>query len=352
MRHNMKRIILLVLISISGFVAKAQDLGDILLAADDASKLTENYMSPAMKGLMYSMNGGWYSTAKVHKKFGFDITIEANTSFVPKAEELFAFISSDYTYTSLPNGEQFLPTVMSTDDSEASVDIRIPYESNTYKVASFNMPGGIGNDIPGNAVPGPMVQAGFGLPFHTDIKLRYVPKIAFNNELDAGLIGIGLQHDLTQYFGPIDNLPLSISVLAGFTTTNVTYKITDDNLTDEITVTNGEAAFKMDTWTVQALGSLDFKIITLYAGLGINNGSSSIKVKGDYDLTYDIQDSNGNTVSTINESITDPIDINFDASGFRTTLGARLNLGFFKIFGDYTLQKYNTLSAGIAFSFR
>ena len=55
-------------------LSQAQELETILLAADDASKLTENYLNPAMKGLMYSMNGGWYTTAKTHKKFGFDIT--------------------------------------------------------------------------------------------------------------------------------------------------------------------------------------------------------------------------------------------------------------------------------------
>ena len=103
----MKKISLILFIFILSFGAKAQDLGDILLAADDASQLTENYIRPAMKGLMYSMNGGWYSTAKTHKKLGFDITIEANASFVPTADELFEFIQGNYTYSILPNCEQF-----------------------------------------------------------------------------------------------------------------------------------------------------------------------------------------------------------------------------------------------------
>ncbi len=333
-------------------LSKAQELGDILLAADDASKLTENYIRPVMNGLMYSMNGGWYSTAKTHKKFGFDITIDASASFVPKADEIFQFIPSEYTYTTLPNGETSLPTIMSSDESEASVDIRVPYQDNTYKVASFNMPGGIGGDLPGNAVPTPMVQLGFGLPFHTDIKLRYVPKLNFDDSVEANLIGLGLQHDLMQYFGPLDKLPLNVSVLVAFTNMSVSYGFSGSDLADEINVTDGEAEFKMNTITVQALGSLDFKIITLYAGLGYNKGTSSIKIKGDYDLTYDVEDSNGNTVGTVNESISDPVNLDFDANGVRSTLGARLNLGFFKIFGDYTLQKYNTVSAGIAFSFR
>ena len=44
--------------------------------------------------------------------------------------------------------------------------------------------------------------------------------------------------------------------------------------------------------------------------------------------------------------------MDFDASGARGTLGLRLNLGFFKIYGDYTVKDYNTVSAGVAFSFR
>lgn len=332
--------------------SKAQELGNIILAAEDASKLTENYIRPAMNGLMYSMNGGWYTTAKTHKKFGFDLTIEANASFVPKADELFSFIPSDYQYVTLPNGETSIPTVMSDDDTETTVDIRVPYENDTYKVASFDMPGGIASDLPINAVPAPMVQLGIGLPLNTDIKLRLVPKLNFDDEVQANLFGLGIQHDLMQYFGPLEKLPLHVSVLAAFTNMDVSYKITDEDATDNIDITDGSAEFKMNTWTVQALGSLDFKIITIYAGIGYNNGSSSIRVKGDYELTYDVEDNNGIPLGQVNESISDPVSLNFEGSGIRSTLGARLNLGFFKIFGDYTVQKYNTVSAGIAFSFR
>ena len=51
------------------------------------------------------------------------------------------------------------------------------------------------------------------------------------------------------------------------------------------------------------------------------------------------------------QNITPP-SLGFDANGFKTTLGARLSLGFFKIFADYTLQEYHTVSAGISISIR
>jgi len=348
----MKKIFASFILVASLQLCKAQELETILLAADDASLLTQNYLEPAMEGLMYSMNGGWATTAKVHKKFGFDLTIGFNASFVPNASQVFAFVPSDYSFVSLPNGETELQTVMSENDTETRVDIRVPVGDGTFKVASFDMPGGITEDLPVNAVPAPTVQVGFGLPFKTDIKARFVPTLSFDDDVEANLIGFGLQHDLTQYLGPIDKLPLSISILGAFTNMKVIYNINDDDINDNVAVNNGEAEFKMNTWTIQALGSLDFKIITLYGSVGYNNGNTTARMKGDYTLTYDLEDNNGNVIGTVNESVSNPINLDFEANGVRATIGTRLNLGFFKIFGDYTFQRFNTATVGIAISVR
>lgn len=347
----MKNIVTLIVFVVSFQFVKAQDLETILLAADDASLLSQNYLNPAMEGLMYSMNGGWATTAKVHKKFGFDLTIGANASLVPDEAKAFAFVPGDYEYLSLPNNETELQTIMSEDDAEVMVDVEINNGDGTYKVVSFTMPGGITEDLPVNAVPAPTVQVGFGLPFKTDIKARFVPTQRYD-DVEAKLLGFGLQHDLTQYLGIIDESPLSISVLGAFTNMSVTYDMSDDHESDNVEVIDGEAEFKMNTWTVQALASLDFKLITLYGSAGYNSGKTTAKMKGDYILTYDVEDSNGNQIGTVNEEISDPINLDFEASGMRATLGARLNLSIFKIFADYTFQNYNTATVGIAFSVR
>ena len=65
--------------SVTGF-------GNILLAGEDASLLAENYLRPSVKGLVSGMNSGWYSTAKTHKKFGFDITFGLNSSLIPSKD--------------------------------------------------------------------------------------------------------------------------------------------------------------------------------------------------------------------------------------------------------------------------
>ena len=331
---------------------KSQDIGNILLAGEDASLLAENYLNPAITGLVSGMNSGWYSTAKTHKKLGFDITIGMSASFTPSKGQMFEFVSSQYNYLSVSEGDSELPTILSDNESVTIFDVSIPTLSGDFKVGSFSMPGGVANDLPINAVPTTFVQFALGLPFKTEVNLRYVPNVNYDSKVKGSSMGIGIQHDLTQYFGLLGKLPFSIAVMGAYSKANIEYAINNSNLSSGISVTNGLASFKLDTWTVQALGSLDLKILTFYAGLGYNSGTSNFDVDGDYTLSYDVQDSNQNVVGTLTENISDPINLVFSSTGTRATIGARLNLLFFKIFADYTIQEYNTASAGIAFSFR
>jgi len=345
---------IIVLFTLFTTLTQAQELESILIAAaGDANDLTERYINPALKGLVYSLNNGWANTAKTHDKFGFDIIIGANLSFVPANQRNFLFNPSDYKYLALPNGGTTnLPTVMSEDSNQNVLDVRVPVGDGTFKVASFEMPGGITKDLPASAVPSPMIQIGFGLPTRTDIKLRFIPNSDYGDSVKAGMFGIGFQHDLTQYLGPLDNLPLSVSGLVAYSNMNVSYFIEDDSDLDDVTVTNGEGEFKLNTFTIEALGSLDFKIITLYAAVGYGTGGASIKLKGDYKLTYDLEDNAGNQIGTVSETVSNPINIKANNGSLKGTLGARLNLSIFKIFANYTLQEYNTFSGGIAFSVR
>ncbi|MBO6608055.1 DUF6588 family protein [Psychroserpens sp.] len=139
---------------------------------------------------------------------------------------------------------------------------------------------------------------------------------------------------------------------AEFKTMKVNYEFTGENAKDVVVLNNADAEFKMNTWTIQAVTSLDFKVVSFYGGVGYNTGNSSAKMRGEYGLNYDVEDSNGEVIGNITEMVVDPINLDFNISGMRGTLGTRLNIGFFKIFADYTIQEFNTATAGIAFSFR
>ncbi|MDO5971575.1 hypothetical protein Q4Q35_17360 [Flavivirga aquimarina] len=337
----MKKLTLLCLLLLVTHVSRSQELESILLAAgEDANKLAKSYMNPAMSGLIYGMNSGWYHTAKVHKKLGFDITIGLNASKVPSKDELFSIADLGLTSITAP-GSPLTPTVAgSGDGTTLNVNAIVQGQAVT---ASFDMPSGIDDDLPLGSIPTPAIQAGVGLPYKFDVMLRFVPEVG-SDDAKGKLFGVGLKKEITSILGPLDKLPLHLSVLAAYTSMNVNYTMDGT----EIPGDNQRAEFKLNSFTVQAIGSLNFPIINVYAGLGYGGGNSTLKMLGTYDLEYTPIASG----PTITETVTDPLNLDFDAGGFRTTLGLRLSLGFFKIFADYTLQEYNTLSAGIAFSFR
>ncbi|MEH6407032.1 MAG: DUF6588 family protein [Leeuwenhoekiella sp.] len=340
----MKKYLLIMSFLCISSAVRAQIYGgsfESVLAAgkNDANVLMGAYVQPAMEGLVYAMNGGWYHTAETHSKLGFDFTVAFNASMVASEKEMFSIsgLKFENTITGVPDNT---PTVAGGfDPSEVTVII-----NETNEQVQFTMPEGIKDDLPLNAIPAPTLQASLGLIFDTDVIVRYTPKVGSNN-VKGSIVGAGLKHNLMQYFGPLDKLPLHISVLGAFTKMNIDYDIEDGNVFEGA---NQRAEFELNSYTVQAIASLDFPIISVYGALGYSGGKSNLKVLGTYKVSY--ADVAG--IPVREETFEDPIDLVYTPSGARATLGARLNLSYFKIFADYTVQDYNNITAGIAFSFR
>jgi hypothetical protein len=310
--------------------------GYLLANKNDRVQLIEAYINPAMKGLIYSMNNGWYHTAKVHKTLGFDVSLSLNASLVPEEDEMFTL--SGLTSINQATGSNITAaTVAGSEDTRPLTTISFTEDGETYST-TFNAPGGVKESLPLNAIPAPALQVSLGLPAKFEVSLRLVPKVG-QKDVKGSLFGVGLKKEITSWFGPLGATPLHVSLLAAYTTMNVEYNIED---AEDIAVQNGLAEFKLNSYTVQAIASLNFPILNLYGGIGYGAGNSTLKMLGDYTLSY----------GPLSRTITDPIDSAFDAGSFRTTIGTRISLPFLKIFGSYTLQEYNTANLGIAISLR
>jgi len=319
----------------TGLFAQEDDGFEAIVKAGttDANTLMGAYIAPVMEGLVYSMSGGWYHTAKTHKQWGFDITIGFNGAIVPSEKEMFSFANLEFENTVVATPNQS-PTVAG---NITPADVTVTTQDGD--VVRFTMPEGVKDDLPINAVPAPAIQASLGVFKGTDLMVRFVPEVG-SDDVKGKLFGAGFKHNIMQYFGPLDKLPLNFSVLGAFTSMNVDYDIQANS---DLEGSNQAAEFKLNSYTVQGVASLDFPFITIYGGLGYTGGKSELNVLGTYEFTYD----NG-TPGEVN----DPIALSYNPSSVRASLGARLNLAFFKIYADYTVQEYSNLSAGIAFSFR
>ena len=335
----MKKSILIILGAFAlTFNTEAQEglEGYLLADKNDRIQLIEAHTSPAMKGLIYSMNNGWYHTAKVHKTLGFDISIGLNASLVPEEDEIFT-LSGLTSINPASGGNITAATLAGSEDNRPVTTVNFIENGETYST-TFNAPGGKKENLLLNAIPSPTVQVSLGLPAKFEISLRVTPKVG-KNDVQGSLFGVGLKKEITNWFGPMGATPLHVSLLAAYTTMNVEYDITGN---EDVSVQNGLAEFKLNSYTVQAIASLNLPFINLYGGIGYGAGNAALKMLGDYTLNY----------GPLSRTITNPIDSAFDAGSFRTTLGTRLSLGLLKIFGSFTLQEYNTANLGIAISLR
>nr|WP_101260098.1 DUF6588 family protein [Labilibaculum filiforme] len=305
--------------------------------------MTKNYVNPVSKGFMYGLNNGWYSTARTHKKFGFDITFVANLAKVPSKDEMFQFVESDYSNITLASGSTGIQTLMGGDNN-TTLSARIQTENGDYKLTDFTMPDGIGDDLPMNAVPTATLQVGLGIPgIDADLKLRYLPKVG-GSDLEVGMFGVGIQKNLSKIL-KIDKTPVDVSALIAYTKLTSEYDIQGDS---DLDGSGQMMEFTTNAYTIQAIASVNLKLIEFYGAVGYNTAKMDVDIKGSYELEYR-EEGSGMSVS---ETVVDPVSIDFKANGLRATIGTRFNLGFFKLFGDYTIQEYNTITAGIAFSFR
>jgi len=296
-------------------------------------------MSPLMKGAIYSSNGGWFNSAKVHKKLGVDLSLRLNASFVPSADQVFSISNLEYI-TSEAND---LPTIIGSSRQEELI-VTIPPDGILPEMkTTIKSPKGIKSKLPLGAVPAPVLQLGIGIPFDTEVILRYSPEY-HRKGIDMSFKGLGIKHNLLQYFGPIDKFPINISALASFSKMEIDYDIQSFS---SIKGSGQVAQFSLNNYNLLLIASLDVLVVNFYAGFGFSGGDSSFKMLGQYDLEYQTESN-----IPITRSLNDPIDMNFNVSGYQTTIGAKFKFLIFSAYADFTFQDYNTLSAGISINFR
>ncbi len=354
----MKKITVFLFCASASFIVKGQDFGQIVAASlPDANKYATEYMRPFGEGEIYNQSRGWFNTAKVHKRFGFDITIRGQFAIIPAGNENFLFRNADYSTLKLSGTlatSATLPTFMGGTTNQ---ELEVNTTANGQNVkAKFTAIGGIGDDLKQNisflplSAPLPVVQVGFGLFKNTDVKVRYFPKTSFS-DVEIGVMGIAVQHEFSNYLPFIKKVPfLHLSALAGYTTTTATYKpkfgasspVQNPNK-------NALADYQISALTVQAIASVKLAFFEVYTSIGYMSGKSTLAFKGDYNISYQNQPP-GTGSQTV--TVTDPIAVTYKVSGVSNTWGARVNIFFLKVFADYTFAEYKGASAGIAFSFR
>lgn len=338
--------------SLPGF-GQVKEIGNVLAGGkEDAQKLLEPYISPAVNAFGAALSGGWYNTAEPHKLGGFDITFTTSFAIVPEDKHTFLIDNDELTYLKVDPQENPETQTISGKNIPGP---QIVYNFEEYQAPAFRMPEGLNTKW----VPGPMIQAGIGLIKGTDVMFRYLPDIKIKGN-EIGLWGIGGRHDIKQWIPGVKRVPVfKMSIMYGYT------KLHSFVGMDVNKNTIGAGSLEgPDTWedqymrfwvrshTANLLVAADLRVVTFYGGIGFVSTQTDLKMEGAFPMV---------TLNTESEpvvvAVNDPLDItikNQDGSITkpRVNAGIRLKLAILTIHCDYSWANYSVVTAGVGFSFR
>ena len=321
--------------------SNAQENLNQLLAAGvaDAERFSASYIKPANDGLAYGINTGWFNNAKTPKRFGFELSIIGNATFISDEDKQFVLDVSEYENIRFPDNSPNKGVATALGHNDPAQTVIITYDDPIFgnQEREFELPTGIGSQNI-NLIPTAFLQASFS-PFKgTQLKARYFPKID-QEDTKLGLYGFGLQQDFTAFLSEDNLLPITISGLIAYTHLDGSYDFTDEGVVEG---ENQRIETETNTMLYQLIVSTKLKVINFYGSVGYLSGKNKTDLLG----TYRVSDG-----FLFSEEIMDPFSIESDTKGVLTTVGANLSLGFFGINAAYTIADFNSASLGMNFSF-
>ncbi|WP_088655035.1 DUF6588 family protein [Geofilum rhodophaeum] len=308
-----------------GLKAQKQVTDFLEMGVEDARIVSEAYLQPYGEMLGKSLNGGWYNSAGVHRIGGFDLTFGVNMAMVPDVGKTFdvaALLPQMSEGWSLEDPNLYMAPTAAGSMPEA-LRPRLEYEGESV----LTLPNGSGFD----KLPAPMVQAAVGLPWDTEVVLRFIPSTSLGDAGKVNLYGFGVKHSLKQYIPFLKRMPmLQSSVMVGYTHlgSDVDVSAYGGGSDQLLEVTSG-------AFTSRLLVGLNMPILAVYTGVGYGTTNSDFALKGEY--------------PGIGQ---DPFTLGYTTNGVDFNAGLRLRFGFFAIHGDYTFGDYSMLSAGVGINIR
>jgi hypothetical protein len=201
------------------------------------------------------------------------------------------------------------------------------FVNQTDNNVKLELPKGIGWSV----MPMPIIQAGVGLPFHTEIIGRFFPPVSLGGYGKINLWGVGLKHDIKEDLPIIKYLPfLQLAGLIGYTQMGMNFEVNEKQ--------NQTIDFNTSAFTARLIGGINVPFVAVYLGLGYGYSSCNFDLKGLYTVSRELAE--------------DPISLSIKNNTFDANLGVRLKLALLTIHGDYTIGEYQVIAVGVGVALR
>jgi hypothetical protein len=361
-----KRLLILALISMlttNGAFSQLDIAGDLLTGGvNDGAKLLNAYLEPIGKGWGYDLAAGWYNTAKPHNTLGFDLTFSFNFALIPETSKTFDISNLGLEVISGANSSNAVFPTIANGDIENSFQIVRTVDDGSGNDHTFTLlpPTKMkGISIP--FIPLPVLNGSIGIIKNTDIAFRYIPSTKMGDLGNIGMWGLGIKHDFLQWLPIVDKVPfLNASVFVGYSKLDFSFGIpytppAVDNPDNYVNPKDQKLEASLNALHAAVLVGVNLPIISPYVSLGITNSNMNMDILGE----FAIPNLDTNPGATFGETSYQLIPENsLPKMEFKNSFapsvaaGLRLKFAVVTIYGQYTLQEYSTVSAGLGISFR
>lgn len=309
----------------------------IYAGVEDTQRFAESFLNPGLDAVAFSLSNGWYNSGKAKGLGRFEIAFIGNISFVSSSQQTFELNTNDYNFLQFQDGSTVknVGNILGQNDPRIQALVVFQDSDGNEQSLSLSLPQGLAKSGI-NIVPTGMIQASVGLIGGIELKGRYLPEVDTEDGA-AKFYGIGIQNEFTDWIPGGKLLPFHISAAVSYSNFQGNLVLSETPL---ISGSNQQIETQLEIWSLDAIVSTKLPVINFYGGLGYVKASSRFSMMGEFILDEGFNQG---------QTIIDPFSTSSSVTGFRGTLGTKLTLGFFRLFADYSIQEFNTLSVGMAF---
>lgn len=320
----------------------------------DAGKLSQAYLQPYAFALSDGLNNGWYNSAVSHKEYGFDFSVSLSSIQIPEGAKTFDIAILGLTKLVVGSGGNIAPTIAGAINPGPQMLVT---DEMGNQLGSFKMPGGTGYD----QIPVPVAQLGFGLLPWTDLIVRYLPKLKYDNNGDQmrlGFWGMAVKHNFSEWVPALKRLPFDAATFGSYSEANVqsTLSFNSSGLAGDIisvspgSVNNQLLKLKTTTTRYGLIVSKKLGILTLFGGIGRSTSTSTVDLTGKYTVKTTVQF--GGVNYSVSDDLINPVSLQFVSKNMCMDAGLRLKISVLSLFASINKSEYTSYTVGVSLGTR
>jgi len=322
LKNNFQNLLFISLLLAFGFT-NAQNDQDLLV--EDMLLIADNFAAPAAEAAAIQSSAGWFSSASDLGEWKVEISFHGNAVFIPGSKQTKLASNADFSVLNIQGSSNaLLPTVFGGD---TDVIFEGEYLGQEF---SFDAIDGLNKKL----IIHPFPQVTVGLPYGTEVALRFVPRVTIDN-VGVSTSGIGLKHNFAQYFKYSRPDDFQVAVVLTYSKIDIDYEYTPIEISSSgVNVLNlNRIDVNADLWLLQALASKLYGDFEVFGAMGVTSSNFDYSMGG-----------GGVLLPTLNDKLG---GLGGNDVKFKADLGFNYYIGNFKISSAFTAGSFFNANLGL-----